>query len=1106
MLQLVLGRAGSGKTEYLRTDLKTLAQDPGQKLMLIVPEQASFENERAMLRLLGARSAQRVQVISFTRLADQVFRAYGGIAGRRIDDGGRSMFMSLALEQVREQLNFYRKNADGTELVSLLLTASSEFKMCGLTPQDLERTAEEMPAGTLRQKMKELSLILAAYDALVAQSYVDPQDDLTRLDAVLEGQNYFAGYRVFLDSFQSFTVQEYQIIKHILEQAQQVTAALCCDQLDDPEHGMGLFSLVRRTGKSLIRMAKEAGISVAAPVLLESGKRFRCRALRVAEESCYRTVHKTANMEGAVTLYEAKNGYDESDYVAATIRRMVAQEGYRYRDFAVITRSPEDYRGMLDTALSRWEVPYFMDDPQPVDAEPLMRMALSAFRAVQSGFLSEELFTYAKTGLVGLKTEEISILENYVFIWRISGKRWLLEWTDHPQGFAETMTDEDRCALAEINAVRARLVRPLAHFSERIREADGEEIAEAVYRLLEEVEAARHLRALSARLSEEGKVELADRQLRLWDVMMTILDQTALVLKGHPIDPARYAELLRLVILSNNIASIPQGLDEVTVGAADRTRVNEPKVVFLIGALQGQFPLSSGGNCVFSDGERRELIARGLPLNDTMEGIAVQERFLAYSALSAASEKLFVSYPLTSAKGEAAQPSSLVDEIRAVFPMLEPLSEYLLPQDYFAGAEAPAFEQMARSWNQGTVFSETLKTYFKQRGGRIPQMEAVDRAGQKKAFAFADESVARNLFGNRMHMSATQIEKYHLCRFQYFCRFGLNVKERRAAELDALEYGSLMHYLLEQMFRRYSAEEIAEMSGKELKEKIQEYLDSYIETKLGGKENKTQRLAYLLARIADSAQVILSHVAKELCKSAFRPADFELGIGYGDVPALKIPLPDGGEVEINGKVDRVDVMQYGDVKYLRVIDYKTGHKEFKLSDVIYGINMQMLIYLAALSENGGERYGELAPAGVLYVPANKPVVSLPRGAEKGKQALEAAKKMRMNGLVVDDEHVAAGMEPPEALKLDCKVSSGDLEKVMNRIKRLIRSMAQELRSGKIEALPLEGEYDACAWCPYAAVCGREKDDPARNMEKWDRGRTIAELTRDPDTDGGDANG
>ena len=366
--------------------------------------------------------------------------------------------------------------------------------------------------------------------------------------------------------------------------------------------------------------------------------------------------------------------------------------------------------------------------------------------------------------------------------------------------------------------------------------------------------------------------------------------------------------------------------------------------------------------------------------------------------------------------------------------------------------------------------------------------------------------MARNLFGNRMHMSATQIEKYHLCRFQYFCRFGLNVKERRAAELDALEYGSLMHYLLEQMFRRYSAEEIAEMSGKELKEKIQEYLDSYIETKLGGKENKTQRLAYLLARIADSAQVILSHVAKELCKSAFRPADFELGIGYGDVPALKIPLPDGGEVEINGKVDRVDVMQYGDVKYLRVIDYKTGHKEFKLSDVIYGINMQMLIYLAALSENGGERYGELAPAGVLYVPANKPVVSLPRGAEKGKQALEAAKKMRMNGLVVDDEHVAAGMEPPEALKLDCKVSSGDLEKVMNRIKRLIRSMAQELRSGKIEALPLEGEYDACAWCPYAAVCGREKDDPAQNMEKWDRGRTIAELTRDPDTDGGDANG
>ncbi len=1107
MLRFLLGRAGSGKTESLRSELKNLAENTQKKLMLIVPEQSSFENERAMLRLLGAKEAQRVSVTSFTRLADAVFREYGGTAGRRLDDGGRSIFMSLALEQVKEQLEFFQKSAESTELISLMLSVSTELKMCGVTPVDLEQVARTLPQNTLRRKTAEISLILSAYDALVAQSYVDPLDDLTRVQKILERYRFFEGYTVAVDSFQSFTVQEYQIIDRILEQAQDVIVTLCTDRLDDPECGMGLFSLIRRTGRILVRMAQENNIKIAAPVLLESGRRFESEALARLEEGAYRFDRTGSDCgSGDVTIYEAKNAYDEAAFVASTIRNLVIHEHYRYRDFAVIARSTESYRGILDTALERRQIPYFMDKPQAIEAEPLMRLVLSAFRIVKSGFSSDDLFSYLKTGLAGLDTNAVSQLENYVFVWNISGKKWKEEWTEHPQGFSQEMAEKDKQLLRDINASRAAAVGPLLRFAADIQNADGEGMAAAVYRLLMECKVPEHLKALASRLSECGEPELADRQLRLWDLLMEILDQTALVLRDSAVAHTRYAELLQLVILSNNMASIPQGLDEVTVGAADRTRPAAPKVVFLIGTAQGQFPLAPGNNCVFSDGERRELIQLGLPLNDTLEGTAVQERFLAYSAMSAASQKLFISYPVSNEEGKPNTPSSIPGEACAVLQNVRVLNELLLPQTYFANAQEPAFELMAQQWAHNTVLSATLKRLFQERGEDY-RLKAIDRAASKRPAVFEQHAKARALFGPDMHVSATQIEKFYLCRFQYFCRYGLNAKERRTAEIDALEYGSLMHYLLEHLFRDVGSQKILKMAPEEFRKIILSLLYRYVELRMSGVENKTPRFAYLFSRIADSARVIAYHIAEELAQSEFQPVDFELAVGYGGIEPLKITLPDGGTVEIDGKIDRVDLLTRDHVNYLRVIDYKTGHKEFKLSDVIYGVNMQMLIYLAALLENGGDRYGEVSPAAVLYMPANRPVISAVRGTEPDKLKAEADKKLRMDGLVLADPEIIAAMEHsgqgkyiPVALKdgvpskPDHVVSPDELAGILRHIKSLAGAMAKELHNGDVSALPLAGGYNACQWCPYFPVCGHERDDPTREMQKWDREDVIRELT------------
>lgn len=263
MLQFVEGTSGSGKTDTIRHMLMEKAKTGEEKLLLLVPEQNSFENERAMLRLMGPKEAGRITVTSFTRMVDLVMRQTGGLAGRRLNDSGRSILMSLALSQVKEELVLYQKQSGSRELVELMLSALKEFKMCGIRPEDLKAAADRLEEGNLRKKIRETGLVMAAYEALVSQSYIDPLDDLTRLKNVLEVTPFFKGYTVMVDAFAGFTAQELEVLSLVLRQAKETVISVCVDQDPAKDNGMGLFSPVKKTVRQLRRIAKDYHIPLA---------------------------------------------------------------------------------------------------------------------------------------------------------------------------------------------------------------------------------------------------------------------------------------------------------------------------------------------------------------------------------------------------------------------------------------------------------------------------------------------------------------------------------------------------------------------------------------------------------------------------------------------------------------------------------------------------------------------------------------------------------------------------------------------------------------------------------------------------------------------------
>ena len=1088
MLQFVLGRAGSGKTEYLRRLLADRSLSGFGGTVMIVPEQYTFETEKAMLRLAGPVRGNAIPVYSFTRLAEAVFRKEGGAVGRRLSDGGRRILMASAIEACQDRLEVYAAAAKSGRVTDVMLTAVNEMKMCGISPEELGHTARDLGGSGLGKKLSELSLLYHTYDALVAASYLDSRDDLTRLSQALETSSFFEGCTVAVDSFEGFTAQEVAVLTQIMRRADQVIVSLCTDGLDHT--GTGLFALVDRTLHRLSAAAAENGVSVQPPVMLTGAPRFQNENLKLVEAQlfCAGETMTSPDHEG-ITVFEARDPYEEAEFVAATIRRLVTQEGWRYRDFSIICRSPERYYGCLDAALKKRDIPCFVSQPARVDGEPVTRFVLGAFEAVLGGYPTEALLEMLKTGVSGFTAEEISSLENYAYLWKIGGTGWRQEFVRHPQGFGREFAPEDTQELARLNQLRQRLIGPLERFAARTKDATGSEISQAAYMMLMAYGMEENLPAYCLALEEAGEDALAKKQLRVWDLLMEILDQMRAILGDRPLPRERYYQLLKEVIAGEDVSEIPQTVDQVIFGTAEQVRQSSPRAAFLIGTAQGEFPLAPKSSGVFSDAERRELIARELPLGDPLEQRAIEERYLAYSVACAPSQRLYVSWPRT-ADGEDKEPSELVTALLGIFPDLRPLRD--LPDVYFANSKEAAFSRMAARFNQTDSASGALRQLFEGDPAYRGRVEALERAAGRGEEQLEDSALAQELFGKRPFLSPTQVEVYHQCPFQYFCRYGLNARERRPAEVDVLQYGTLMHFLFERIFRE-PAQVRAGWTEEELEERVSGLIQEYAQENMGGLGLLSGREKYRLSRLCQSACKLIRHVEEELAQSQFVPQHLEWGLGYGkDALPLEIPTAKG-KVTVGGTIDRVDL--YVDPqgkRFVRIIDYKTGRKTFRLADALYGLNMQMLVYLAALVENGQE-----FPAGILYMPAAEPSVSVDRGTGEDKIKAEADKQLKMSGLVLSDQEIIQAMEAgakgrfiPASLNKDgslgrfsSALDGEQLKTVLAYSKRLIATMGEELLSGRVEAAPNRKNKIPCRWCAYSPVCGKEFDEKDVELDK-----------------------
>lgn len=1111
MLKIVTGRINSGKTTYVQNVIKEKINSGAQGIYLIVPEQFSFESERRILTLLGEKDALGVEVCGFSRLAQNILGDVHGVL--RLDEAGRVALMSTALEETTDKLEVYGRFSGSIGVISEMLKISDEMKKCAVTSQMLEEASHKLENGILRKKLSDLSLIIAAFDALVAQRFSDARDDLTLLADKLLDDKTFAGATVIIDGFKGFTQQEYDVISRIISQSEDTYVTLCLDEIYAGEYDISAFASVRDTARKLINTAKKNGVSVTQVRVPEYDGLYGSACLEALEQNLYSVSSEPFDAPAdAVTVYSAKTAYEECDFVALTIKKLLREDGYRCRDIAVISRSEDEYSKALRASLKKHGVPVFEDKRRSLAAQPPVVMARAAVEIAARGYSTDAIFRLLKTQLTDLDVEQVSELENYVYLWQIDGRRWLESWSNNPSGLGSALSEGDKKRLERINKLREACISPIEKFRNSFRaSSNATQMMTALYNYLIDVNAPKNLKNLAAALDSYGETADAVELGRIWDRLMLIFDQLSVALAQTKVSPLRVLELFNLVLGVQDIGVIPHGIDEIIIGSAERIRVNRPRAVFVVGVNDGVFPKKPSSGRVLGDADRQILNDMGLSVAAPSQNDFLEERYIAYSALCCGYERLYVTHCKTDFSGAEKNPSELIGHITRILPQCIVTDEADFDELDLIQSEASAFESAAKGWRTDSVLESTLKACFAEREGFAERMAALDRAGGKSSFRLEDKSVATDLFGNDVYVSATKIEDYGKCPFMYFCRHGLKLDERKIAEIDALISGTVSHYVLEKLVARYG-KELIDFDEEKIRSLVIQLLDTFLEEKLGA-EQRDERFDYLYRRQCDSLCVVVMRLINEMKLSDFEPADFELQIGgqNPEIDQLELELEDGGKIILSGQVDRVDVLRSEEETFVRVMDYKTGHKKFDLTDVMNGLNMQMLLYLFTIRRNGTERYGNVVPAGVLYVPAKAASGRVARDITQDQLRNEIIKEGRMSGILLDDEKVTHAVDTEYSGTVvaankkggyDNLISGTQLSALENLVMGTVRDMGDSLHRGEIPAEPkFGGTYKLpCDYCQYADICLREVDGSEKDYGKMKFGDCLDILGKEGEED------
>lgn len=1132
-IRFVLGRAGTGHSEHILAEIKRkLKENPqGPPMFYLVPEQMTFQQERELFGDPEIGGSIRAQVMSFSRLAWRVLQETGGGTKQFISPVGVRMMLRKIIDEKEGGWNVFQKALEKQGFLEQLEGMVTEFKRYDITPDmldiqidEIEKFVHKTPREiSLQKKLGDLSYIYGELAQALAGKYMDGEDQLEMLKEKIASTSFFKGAEIYLDGFHQFAPKELAVVEELVKRCESVTVAL----IADPEHlhedmelsELDLFFKTKETYWQLKGLAAENGIGEEPSILL-TGK-----DMPLSESPAFTHLERYFDSrpfpefpeEAPVRIAEAVHPRAEVEGMAQEILRLVREKHCRYRNIVIYMREPDTYHDLIHTIFEDYGIPVFIDEKKPMMHHMLIELIRSALEMVDNNWRHDAVFRVLKTGFIPegnrecpLDADAIDELENYVLEYGIRSRdQWFAEYEwkfQRFRGFDEAaQTDAEQKMQKRINILRKQLASVFAHFDEEMRTAKTvRDRSRAIYLFLERIGIPEQLEKWRAYYDGRGEIEHGREQEQVWNAIIQLLDEMNELGADDELSLKAFRQTLDAGFESLDFAHIPPSLDQVIVGTIDRSRISGKSHAFLLGVNEGAWPMKPPSDGMISEDERELLNVRGIRLAETSKRKLLDDWFYIYLAFTSASQGLWVSYPLSDEEGKAKMPSQLIRRLEGLFPSS---AEHALLQDPDELYDAERFittpvktraaltaqlSRKQRNYPVKDVWLDVMNWYI----DHTPKYDTTYGILQSLQYDntptdLAEETVEQ-IYPRKLNASVSRLEMYYRCSYQHFAQYGLGLQERRTYKLDAPDIGQLFHEALKKIaewiqkagkdFSQLTKQDAGNYANKAVKS-LAPILQHQILHSSKRYEYIQRKLEEVIARAA--------HVLSEQARlSGFSPVGLEVGFGENEqLSPLTMQLPNGYELILRGRIDRVDKSIVGDDLYLRIIDYKSSEKKLNLVEVYYGLALQMLAYLDVVLQSSENWLGlKASPAGVLYFHVHNPFISGKKAISDDELDDELFKKYKMNGLLLADQEVfrlmdkatdsgaspivPAGLTKAGEFTKTSNIASKDtFNQLEGHIHMLMQEAGLDITSGGVHLNPYElQDRVACTYCPFSSVC------------------------------------
>lgn len=1087
-LKIIYGKSGSGKSTYIFNEIADKIQNnTSRKIYIITPEQFSFTAEKKLLESVKTSAVISAEVLTFNRMAYRVMKEIGNAKTKNLSSTGKSMLIYNILSESKKDLKFIGKSSENVELICTQIT---EFKKHGITVENLKSAMDNTKSEYLKAKIKDMLNIYEKYTDEISKDYIDENDSLTILAENLEFTQEFDNTDIYIDEFVGFTHQEYEILRKLLVKANEVNITVCTDDINltsNPD--TDVFYANKLTLDKIYYVTRQENVKIDKPVFLENSYRFKNYELKHLEGNIYSFPYTKYNKTVEnIELFLAKNQYSEIEYVAENIVKLVRDKKYRYKEIAVITKDLEGYASLCKAIFNKYNIPVFIDEKKDLSQNVLVRYILSVINIFARNWSQESVMEYLKTNLVeDIDESDICILENYALRWGIKNSKWYNgEWNYYDE------TDEEQ---EKILHIREKLVGPLLKFKKELtNQKDITSITKSLYQFIIDNHIDIEMEKKIHELEDIGEIEKAKEYETSFGLIVDILEEIVSILGDKKVSFDKYADILKIGLGSTGLGRIPGTQDQVVVGDVDRSRSHKVRTVFVIGLNDGMFPSVNKNEGFFNDNDREQMKESGAELaKGTIEKL-YDDNFNIYKAFSTAEEKIYLSYSSSDLEGKSLRPSVLINRIKKIFPNLTEASDVIEKKSEVI-TKMSTFEELLNQLRDFRDGKEIDPIWFELYNYYSNSTEWKDKLENSlKALNFSveadkiDKEIVEKLYGNTLKTSVSRLEQYKSCPFSYYLKYGLNLSEREEFKIQAIDTGNFMHDVIDSFFGKLEERNIKvkELEKEELEEIVQEIIEDKLQLKRNYIFTSIPKYRVLANRLRKVIQKSIEYIVDSLKYSDFEVMGHEMEFKDGkEFPAIKMKLENGKEVEITGKIDRIDIARTPEGNYIRIIDYKSSTKDINLNEVVAGLQLQLLTYLDAVCE-----IEDVMPAGVLYFNLIDPSVKSANKIDEEKLQDEIRKQFKMKGLILADVDIVKKMDKklekgssnvvPAYIDKDgnlankpstiTRVQFENLQKYTNKI---IKQISKEILSGNIDVKPyykIKQGKTPCEYCKYKAIC------------------------------------